>query len=426
MLSKVSVAAMALGLMATNLSNNLKTRITVAMGSPNPASAKSRCDSTWCRPFLSKVILHSWTASNHIWHLVKCATEELFMKTCAIRDYVAAIVIAALFTAFSAPSSAAEITATTASISGKSAVLIPCSQTPTTLPDIVIAENYVGAIHPHALLAIGADYKQFTAFDLSTTTLKAYRQDTGADVSATIIGSNQLANDPVPSASNIPDITFQLASASSSVTGPIKLVISGMKVLGNDSNAGDVYLKIGGAESSGTVLDSLSKIDSNMGGRATAQMLLVGSEVSVSFPSLSVNTNFCSNDPPPPPVANGPLTSRTLTLPTTRLPSYAQDRTGSIFVIALIPQGDKQIILLLDNAQRWSGFTDCQSAPAYYAGQLKEMASVPVVSTPSDLSALLGTQIVRGFGIAPDGMPAGTACADMLSNARYTVEYTLN
>lgn len=318
-------------------------------------------------------------------------------------------------TAFAAPDS------TLAGISGTITTVVAGATYSITLPDIIITENFAGAIRASALIAIGADYQAFTAFDSGAASIKAYRLDNGNDVSASIVGSNTLSTDPMPSATNIADAVFQLAAPSNSSTGPVKLVIHGLKGSLGGPEEGDISIKIGGAASGGNQLDSLNKIDSGQGAGVTAQPLKIAFAGCPAYPSVPGAANHftgCAAFPPP---DEGPLTSRTITLPAKQIPANYQGRRGSIFVLAIF-RGN---VAIMDSQQQWSLFTSCTTAPPFLTEQLQQLPITPVIKTPSDLSDLVGAMVVRGFGLAAIGTPTDTACLDMLQNATYNVEYMI-
>lgn len=290
-----------------------------------------------------------------------------------------------------------------------------------TLPDIVISETFDGAIKARAGIAIAADYQSFTAFDSSKASLKAYRVDNNADVTASIIGSNRLVNDDQASASNVADVSFQLAAPSDRSTGPIKLVISGLQAKPAYNLLGNKFVKVGGTDSSGATLDSLAKIDWNFGAGVVVSELLVAYAPCATTAIYPVSGTGCTSGPTPEPVAKGPLTSQTITLRTfTPQPSNV-GVNGSVFVAAVFGNA----LYLMDQQQRWTPFQDCATAPAYYSGLLQTIPSIPVISTPSDLSALVGAVLLVGYGTAAADAPAGSACVFMQKNTMYNIVYTI-
>jgi hypothetical protein len=337
------------------------------------------------------------------------------------RQTTLAAFLSIFLAALTLPATAQASIATAASTAGTIPMALPCQSKLIVLPDIVISENYAGAIRARAWIAIGADYRAFTAFDIGTATLKAYRIDNGADVSAAILAGNTLNTDASPSAANIADVSFQLVAPSGQDSGPIKLVISGLKGTLGVPEPGDIALRIGGADGNGQALDSLAKIDGNLGAGVSSQDLRVAIAISATNATVARYPSICDDQNAQKQIAQGPLTSQTITLPPITPAGRDLGQPGSFFVLA-VSFGK---VYFMDSQMRWSPFDDCATAPAYSTGPLERTASLPIVTTPSDLSNLMGTQLVTGYGLAADASPAGRACIDMLQNARYNAIYTL-
>lgn len=341
-----------------------------------------------------------------------------------IRHTVLAALLTLFLAALTLPAAQAS-TATTASTIGTIPLALPCQAKQIALPDIVISENYAGAIRARAWIAIGADYRAFTAFDIGSASLKAYRLDNGADVSAAILAGNTLSSDASPSENNIADVSFQLVAPSGQDSGPIKLVISGLKGTLGVPEPGDIALRIGGADDNGPALDRLAKIDSSLGAGVSSQSLRVAIAVYATLPGDPTVARYpgtCDDQNAQQQIAQGPLTSQTITLPSITPAGRDLGQPGSFFVLA-VSFGQ---VFFMDSQMRWSPFKDCATAPAYSTGPLERTATIPIVTTPSDLSSLRGTQLVTGYGLAADASPAGKACIDMLQNARYNAIYTLH
>jgi len=278
------------------------------------------------------------------------------------------------------------------------------------LPDITISENYVGALRPDAFIAMGSDFGQIISFDISEAKLKAYRLSDNAEITSTIIGDNTLIADPAPSKTNIADVVFKLKAASSFETGPIKIIISSLKItLLELSNVGQT-IKIGSSGTSGASLDTLDKINSNLGSGATAQTLTIANRAAF----LCTYNNA---------VVSGTSTARTVKaswIP----PMNLEGRQGGVFVFALLPRTLGSSVYVMSNDSTWTIYTSCETAPAFYSGTLKKLTDIPIVPTPTDLTGLLGTQIYLGGDINADMSP-GAACREMLNNGAYTLTYTI-
>lgn len=280
-----------------------------------------------------------------------------------------------------------------------------------SLPDIAITEIRSGALRAGGLVALAAPYSTIAKFDVARATLKAYRASDGVDVTATILGGNALLADPAPSASNVPDLVFSLANPSNAETGPIKLVISGVKAsLAYTAAAGDFDVTLGGADTSGGGLDTLEKIDSGLGSGVTRMTLKVGAVVGVWL--------FV-----PPMVVSGPLTAQTIHVGI-GMAGNDLGKPGSIFVAAIQSSGFNPTAVYFQNkAGGWERFTSCATAPAIFDGALRNMgeADIAVVPTPTDLTAFKGIDIYVGYGVSGATSP----CENMLNNGTYAKYHTI-
>jgi hypothetical protein len=292
---------------------------------------------------------------------------------------------------------------------------VGCAAGIITLPDIEITETRAGALRAGGIVALAAPYSNIAKFTVSHASLRAFRVSDGGEVTASYIGDNTLVADITPSsASNVPDVVFSLAKASNAESGPLRLVLSGLRVELAMTAAGDVIMTLGGAETSGSGLDTLDKIDSALGSGATRMMLKVGTVVSAAcgyYPTATVT---------------GPLTAQTIFVAVGSAGSD-QGKQGSIFVAAILYSGYSPLaVYFLTKEGSWEKFTSCATAPAYFNGELKsyydvEEADIPVVPTTTDLSALKGTVIYAGYGI-PGKM---SACENMLNNGTYSRYYEI-
>jgi len=292
------------------------------------------------------------------------------------------------------------------------------------LPKITITENYVGGLKPNAFIAIGSDFDQIASFDISAATLKAYRLGNNAEITSAIIGDNTLSVDPAPSRTNIADVVFKLKAGSNSETGPIKIIISYLIATLADSSNGEqtIYggqtIKIGGSDTSGASLDTLDKINSNLGSGTSAQTLtLKGGIACPAFAGLcgSLYDNV---------VISGPITARTFKAKFYP-PGRDQGRQGSVYIAALLPLALGGNIYFMSDVGAWTIFTSCETAPAYFSGPLTKLTDIPIVPTPTDLTSLMHTQIYLGWGIADADVSPGTACRNMLYNGNYSLTYTV-
>lgn len=118
---------------------------------------------------------------------------------------------------------------------------------------------------------------------------------------------------------------------------------------------------------------------------------------------------------------SGPITAQTI-MGMLTVDSVNMGKLGSVFVAAIIPSAG---VFFLNSSLKWSLFTTCASAPAYLTTKLSTHEKIPVVPLSTDLSALVGAQIIIGYGLGGSLSPAGTACTNMLNNGTYNTAYTI-
>lgn len=285
------------------------------------------------------------------------------------------------------------------------ALPVSTSNATISLPDIVITEKWKGALRPGSCVAIAAPSRVVAFFDASRATLRAYRPSDGVDITWAVLGGNRLIADPAPSLSNVADVVFKLASASTDYTGPAKLVISNLHAqLADYDFLGDLVLTVGGAEKSGGELDTLDKIASDLGSGASKKEVKVGHVVS------GEGCRSC----PPSPVVSGPLNAQTIHVGW-GIVSGDIGKQGSVFVMA-ISSVDRHVYFQ-NSGGGWEPFTSCDTAPAYFTGTLMRSrnSDIPVVATPTDLTAYKGTDIYTGYGISGKT----TACEQMMMEGYY-------
>lgn len=293
---------------------------------------------------------------------------------------------------------------------------------PQRLPDILISEEQPGTLGSSQRLALAAPYSTFSQFDLSQAKLTVTRRDNGSDVSATFVAPGSLQTDASPAADNIPDLTFQLAATSDSSTGPLQLRLSGVRATPN-TDQGRLYLSIGRSTVSGSALQQLSQVKNFDGSDQPAQRL----EVASFF--------YATNDGPIPMfipacgpgdrISSGPITARTLAVPAIR--RYPSEIPYAFYpFIAAIHEGR---IYAMDEQRQWHLISTCQDFPPALTLQPQGSLTIPAISiltTPTDLSALVGMQLVTGTGLVADpaNPSAAAACQEMANSARYIPIYT--
>lgn len=286
-----------------------------------------------------------------------------------------------------------------------------------TLPDIIITEKHIGVLRPEGYIALAARATTFyisgygiphslgiTAFDISGATVKAYRTTDNTDFTAYILGGSTLSTYV---RNNTAGMTFKLNNSSEAIVGPVKIVVSGVTAL-IPKNAGPqrVYLRIGGSTIDNPDMD-LQPTDSQgigceLGSRATKKDLLIGNVDAWReyFPACDWH---------------GPLTSWNAQCNVIQ-EDYLFGKPGSIFVVADVPYNNGiGGFYFMDGTGAWKLFTSCAEAPAYSTGTLGN-CQFQVLDRNTDVSALDGTYIYYGFGLAQPGSPPGTACNDMIAN----------
>lgn len=284
------------------------------------------------------------------------------------------------------------------------------------LPDIVISESVVGTLRPSGYFAIAAPYDKVIGFDVRRASVRAFRIDNGNEVSDVFIGKDGLLADPAPANGNVADVAFSLTRSSSSETGLLRVVVSGLRARIAGNALYDIFLTMGGADSLGTNLDTLDKIGASRGAGVAQTVLKVGA----IFP---VECIHCGSEA----LVNGPITAQTITLLDFASAGGDRNKAGSIFVAAILdpwPYGNLTKVYFLNDAGLWERFTSCATAPAYFQGILSaaETISIPIVPRPTDLSALRGTMLYVGYGLPL----RGNACENMLDYGTYARYYTIN
>ncbi len=137
--------------------------------------------------------------------------------------------------------------------------------------------------------------------------------------------------------------------------------------------------------------------------------------------SATVQTPIPSNKMSVAASVSGPITAQTI-MGMLTVDSVNMGKLGSVFVAAIIPNVG---VYFLNSSLKWSSFITCASTPAYLTTTLSTHEKIPVVPTPTDLSTLVGAEIVIGYGLGGSLSPAGTACNNMITNGTYDVVYTI-
>jgi hypothetical protein len=124
-------------------------------------------------------------------------------------------------------------------------------------------------------------------------------------------------------------------------------------------------------------------------------------------------------------ISNGPITARTLAVPAIR--RYPSEIPYAFYpFIAAIHQGR---IYAMNEQRQWHLVSTCQDFPPALPLQPQgspTIPAIPIITTPTDLTALAETQLVTGTGLVTDpaNQSVTAACQDMVTNARYIPIYT--
>lgn len=316
------------------------------------------------------------------------------------------------------------ITATTTSASGSLASLAYDKDNIVTanLPSIVIQENKAGALSGTAG-ATNADDKIVLSlsnglvFDNSVVPTVAVTKSDGTKLtgkmqtvtsSSFITSSGGRTND---------SLVLDMDAASDTTTGAYTITVSGLKVFSvvNATPIGDYSVTVYG-DSTATANGAPAATD--MGNGSTVGAKPYKQSVKVA----SVSNQSVSNIPAA--TVTGANTSQTIT--GSLVPAALdQGKLGSVFVGAILPASLGGQIYGMSSAGAWA-LWDGQNAsfPVYSTGTL---AAVPSISFAADMdvSGLVGTMIVTGYGLGGPLSPAGTAFGNMITNSTYNVTYTI-
>lgn len=275
--------------------------------------------------------------------------------------------------------------ATDTSVSGTVATAIQGATI--ALPDVVITEQKAGAL--------GAGLIGFnipaTTVTLKTTgvTVKAYTAagvDTGLTITPTVDATNGT-------------VSFT-ATATSTSTGAYTYKVSGVTgTVATNATSGDISATVGGL---GATTDTSPT--SSEGGLAFKQSIVIG--------------KVASNDNPTyPAVTVADSTKAVISGLSVTAAGKDQGKPGAVFV-AFIYSGT---VFFMDSTGAWTAYTG-KAPTAYYTGTLNSQ-TVDVLKTATDLSSLVGGQLIVGYGLGVAGL--SDPFNEMLNNTRYNVLYTV-
>lgn len=281
-----------------------------------------------------------------------------------------------------------------------------------TAPDIVITETVAGAIPATDDLLIelpvgyviqmanGSDASDTGALTNNTDVTVTATNSSGTAVSSFITSIK--AND-VTNTGTVRQLAIDLASASTSSTGPYTYKISGLKVKAPaGAAAGDVNALVGSAPNSATPA-ALDTTKSATG--ATKASVKVGGVVSATVPVITAT-------------ATGGNTALTMS-GSVVASGNDQGKIGTLFVVAVMQNGQ---VYSRDSAGGWTLWDGVTAFKSVSAGVTLGTHSVSILSTATNVSTIVGTQVYLGYGI---GALGNSAYNNLLANATYAKVYTV-
>lgn len=273
-----------------------------------------------------------------------------------------------------------------------------------TLPDLVITEATPGALAANGTFAIVLP-TGITLGDVTGVTTTQTGGVTGVAVTAETI--NGTANGGA--------IVTLTSTTSTTATGAGVVTIKGLVIKAAAATAtnapatGDVSIQVAGSAAAGGLSGAgdtadVTKFGGNVGAFVNKQSLKVAtlpSTTSAVIPTATVT---------------GAVTSQTIA-GTATANANDQGKPGTVYVAAIIGGS----VFFRDAAGAWSLY-DATKAVPYYATTTLATFNYNVISA-TDLTAIVGAQIVVGYGIGLPGL--GNPFKDMIDNAKYGVVYTV-
>lgn len=275
--------------------------------------------------------------------------------------------------------------ATESSVSGTVATAVQGAAI--ALGDVVITEQKAGALSAGTI----GFYVDPAVVTLKTTgvTVKALKSDgtdTGISITPTVDATNGV-------------VSFT-ASATSTSTGVYAYKVSGVTgTVKTSAVSGDISAVVGGLSATTDTTPT-----SDEGGKAFKQTVVIG--------------KVASNDNPTyPAVTVADSTKAVISGLSVTAAGKDQGKPGAVFV-AFIYSGS---VFFMDSTGAWTAYTG-KAPTAYYTGSLTSQ-TVDVLKTATDLSSLVGGQLIVGYGLGVAGL--SDPFNEMLNNTRYNVLYTV-
>lgn len=286
-----------------------------------------------------------------------------------------------------------------------------------TLPPITVTETEAGALVAGNVQVLAFKDK-LSDIDPATATLKVFSA-TGVDISAGTVMTGLTRVIPIHQTIGV-SATIQPPSDMS--MRPIRLVIQGLKATVVREAFGDVMVTVSGAQSTSTpdlsvpvTGSAANEVGPNQGVKMTKAVITVA----------KLATNFSPIDLTSGKTVVGPLEAQTIELDISKALIFFEGQKVALFLAAIVPVSGLNVLYFNSAATGWVPVQDCDSVPAYKVGQFTAPLKVPVVSAPSDLRALVGTQLYFGGGETGEGGTVGDACRHMINNGTYYLRYTI-
>lgn len=294
------------------------------------------------------------------------------------------------------------VAATDTSASGTQPVLV-AGGSAVALPDLVISEAAKGALDiSTAIDAIALQLPSGYTFDSSVVPTVTVRDAAGT--SKAIVTAPSIAH----YSADARDYKVELSAAwDSSVNGPYKITVSGLKAKASSTTAAStsVALTVGGSDKAVTDT-ATSTPSSRIGASAYKQSVKVATSVDAANPVFGTVSTIAD------------ITKATITGVPLTASGNDQGKPGAIYVAAII-NGQ---VFFMDSAGAFALYTGSTSPKAYFTGNLGTH-SIDVLKTAFDLTTFKGTQLVVGYGIGITGL--SDPFQNMLTNGRYNIIYTV-
>lgn len=285
--------------------------------------------------------------------------------------------------------------ATSSSVSG--GAVTGAQGTSVTLNDIVITESTYGALSTTGVMGVYIADANGATVDVTSASAKAYKAD-GTDISSTIFGSSSGAT-LTNSTNGL--VTFPVAAASTSSTGPVTIKVKGLKPKINSSAAGTVKAVVGGAAAAGT-----TTLTSAAGVMPTKAEVTVANVATANVPVIDYTES-------------GANTAKVVT-GTIAAAGNDAGKAGTIYVAGVV----NGVVYLKAKSGAWSPY-DPKNPVAFDTGVQLGVNTVNVLDGTLDVSGLVGAEIYVGYGVGSTVFGAAVPFNNMLTAGTYKKVYTI-